>query len=271
MSPGFNIPEDGTPQRVIDPPLEYSPGTLAGRWRRTPLIIAMTLCAAFAVWHCGRPLFEHSVLLYWQRRCLNHSLPPGQVVYDDDGPAAAELVARGRSYHFPQRPCFNTLDNLPPKGWRPPAYYRPREYEKVSPRDFADGVGFLHSRRTPSGQERLVIFELGSSFPYPDGNYAGGGSCEVLNPASWGPRSGLRAIPQGRQPDDSVLLHVKPPQRLRIFAGQPDPKDSSRFSVIYEIDGKRGTIEGRLNDADQVILRILDGPAAPPDDMRPGG
>jgi hypothetical protein len=35
---------------------------------------------------------------------------------------------------------------------------------------------------------------------------------------------------------------------LRFYAGQVDPADASRFSIRYTLDGKDGTIEGRLSE-----------------------
>jgi hypothetical protein len=50
---------------------------------------------------------------------------------------------------------------------------------------------------------------------------------------------------------------------LRVFAGQPDPNDASRFTIAYDAgDLGRGTIDGRLMPDDTVTLAVRDGPAA---------
>ena len=49
---------------------------------------------------------------------------------------------------------------------------------------------------------------------------------------------------------------------FRLFAGQPDPADASRFTIDYEVAGGRGTIEGRLTPDDRVTARIISGPLA---------
>ena len=40
----------------------------------------------------------------------------------------------------------------------------------------------------------------------------------------------------------------------RIFAGQPDPNDPTHFTIPYDVDGKPGVIDGRLNDGERAIL-----------------
>ena len=47
---------------------------------------------------------------------------------------------------------------------------------------------------------------------------------------------------------------------MRFYAGQPDPEDRSRFSLTFEIDGTRSTINGILNDDGSIKLRMADGP-----------
>lgn len=36
--------------------------------------------------------------------------------------------------------------------------------------------------------------------------------------------------------------------KLRFYAGQPDPNDPSRFTIAYEVDGRPGAIDGRLGN-----------------------
>ena len=68
----------------------------------------------------------------------------------------------------------------------------------------------------------------------------------------------------------SILL--SPFQRLRLYAGQPDPDDASHFTIGYDVDGELGVIEGWLTDktagpgwhngtGEWVELKVRDGPA----------
>jgi hypothetical protein len=40
---------------------------------------------------------------------------------------------------------------------------------------------------------------------------------------------------------------------LRFYAGQVDAADGSRFSIRYTLDGKDGTILGRLSDRGDIV------------------
>jgi len=44
------------------------------------------------------------------------------------------------------------------------------------------------------------------------------------------------------------------PTRGRIYAGQPDPKDPSHFTICYVVDGQPCILDGRLDDNDAVTL-----------------
>lgn len=54
---------------------------------------------------------------------------------------------------------------------------------------------------------------------------------------------------------------------LRVFAGQPDPADPSRFTIGYRLDGRTGTIDGRIRD-DEIVLRPREGAPAGDDAIR---
>jgi hypothetical protein len=48
----------------------------------------------------------------------------------------------------------------------------------------------------------------------------------------------------------------------RLFAGQPNPSDSAKFTWDYETPDGRGTMQGTLRPDHQIEIRILSGPAA---------
>jgi hypothetical protein len=50
------------------------------------------------------------------------------------------------------------------------------------------------------------------------------------------------------------------PGHLRIFAGQPDPADTSHLTIKYDLDGHAGTIDGWMRFGDNLQLLIRDGP-----------
>jgi hypothetical protein len=46
----------------------------------------------------------------------------------------------------------------------------------------------------------------------------------------------------------------------KLFGGQPDPNDESHFTIAYESNGEKGTIDGWLMNDDTVKLEVRDGP-----------
>jgi hypothetical protein len=52
-----------------------------------------------------------------------------------------------------------------------------------------------------------------------------------------------------------------PSASVVIFAGRVDTEDTTAFTIGYEMDGERGTIDGYLRDEELVEIRIRDGPA----------
>lgn len=60
------------------------------------------------------------------------------------------------------------------------------------------------------------------------------------------------------------LLASAPSDRIRLFAGQPDPADPSHFTIGYAVNGRPGTIDGWLQDDERVKFRVRGGPAKKP-------
>jgi hypothetical protein len=194
---------------------------------------------------------------------MTWGLPPERVAYEGDATAAATLVASGTGYRHPDRPLFHTLDNGPPAGWGPPAYYRPKAIEQLigNPARIPDGILFMHGRRAASGPVRLLVVTVGSTEVYPDGTHHVGCGASVFEPASWTAGSVVsRKLSPLALREHYVLLPVWGKLRLCVFAGQPDPLDASRFTIRFDLDGKEGTIEGRLGDDDGVTFVVRNGP-----------
>jgi hypothetical protein len=146
---------------------------------------------------------------------------------------------------------------------------------------------FLHEMKTPSGQRRLVCVNLHVEqvviYSRPDDRRSGvgrsgsGGATryelqtrralratviDPQNPAAAAVTVLLlddsREIPPPAPQSDSAEAPVKrtirPGPQWKIFAAQPDPNDSTHFTIRYELDGKPAVIDGRLNDGDRLIL-----------------
>ena len=148
---------------------------------------------------------------------------------------------------------------------------------------------FLHRMTTPSGRARLscVFFVLSRQV---DGvtTYAGGnqdgevtgkllltrafaGVTWVLSDGQQPPeplfRSWVLDMNSKAAPLTRTFRYIPAPARerpgdfelqefdkLRLFAGQPDPADGSHFTIAYELGGRPGTIDGFLRDDDTIHL-----------------
>ena len=156
---------------------------------------------------------------------------------------------------------------------------------------------FLHERTTPGGQRLLVEvwlepgYEIGSNHQTTDeGTFEIYGMKKrrrlaarawTIPPAPAQPEevhawTMLLALPDVDVPElAQVRLAAQsdpagaptPPapinygNKLRVFAGQPDAADASRFTIDYQLDGKRGTIDGQARD-EEIVLRPREGAPA---------
>ncbi len=141
---------------------------------------------------------------------------------------------------------------------------------------------FLHERRTPSGQSRLVWASLqakagfrGGQISVPIGGHVaenravkqmyvmlGLGTRVLGHPTPgaaatklWSHRLNInqpedrRWYVENRPRDTSAPV---PGPTLRIFAGRADPNDTTHFAIDYALDGKPGTIDAWLGDDDRI-------------------
>jgi hypothetical protein len=125
------------------------------------------------------------------------------------------------------------------------------------------GAIFLHERRTPIGDQRIVSV-VPMMFEHDDGQREVILVCRVWLPAGIIPPIPMQAGPR-RTPDES-LAGIGKLQTLQLYAGQPDPEDWSRFTIEFDLDGTRGQIIGRLTNDDFVDLKVKNWPGV----FRPG-
>lgn len=248
---------------------------------------AVLVVVGLAGWQWGPAGYRHAEMLYWQRQCMAYARPPDFVVLDDDPARAAALLAADPQY----RRGDQTM--TPEPGLNGPfllAEYRPDAIARFLPNE-ASGVAFMHARRSPGGQERLVIVSCGWAWAYYCGYSLGIDAGTVVVPGSWrsnptvadrkGQVGSVSAEPNWRW----TVGHDGGPREFRagfrVFAGQPDPADPSHFTIAYErrkltleevelgvirwVDEdtarwERGTIDGWLRDDDTVEMRVRDGP-----------
>jgi hypothetical protein len=243
-------------------PLGYAPPRRRrGRavWRRAgiaSLVVAATIvCAKFGgpVWAEYRQRRALAVAFSWQQQCMACTIPSGTVVYQE-GQGAAE-VARQPDHTLEMT---QAADLFPDNRWGPffCATYHPQCWARFSDalRQASVFVGaparsvlFLHERRTPAGNARLVMVEF-----CPIG--VGWLRANVVIP-------GTKQSPAGAALTATTLSVRRTTDRdvLEILAGQEDAADPSHFALDCRFNGKPCVIDGYLRDDDHVRLRPRSG------------
>jgi hypothetical protein len=124
---------------------------------------------------------------------------------------------------------------------------------------------FLHERRRPDGTRRIVAIERCVLNDFDETLHF---TCRVFQRA--GIVSGPREFPAVRVVVGGVFLANGPADTLKVFAAQPDvfaaqpdARDASHFTIAYERNGERGTIDGWLTNDDKIRLHVRDGPGRP--------
>jgi hypothetical protein len=205
--------------------LDYAPDTDRHRRRRRRLVLFATVALAVIVsakWL--KPAVNHGRLLYFQHRCLTYTAPPDHVAFDIS-------ATRSRPSEWQM---FYALFS-PPGG-----------------RD--DGTIFLHGLQRPDGAGRLVAITVGRPMLTSIRDLAIDAidfDVHVIRPGTLWSRPRLCHEQIWRTP------FVRPfagDRQVRLFTGQCDPANLAHFTIGYECDGKRGTIDGWLQSDDTILL-----------------
>jgi hypothetical protein len=207
------------------PQLEYAPRPPAmqsAKLRRGVLIavIAALVCGTVII---APKIINYVQLLQYQRQCLTYTASPTQVVLET-APTT-------------------TMAILVPPQWT--AYYMP-----IGGGFQTSGTAFLHERTSPQGERLLVAVDVNIIALTPTNVAAL--AARIIRPGSVfrGPRAG-RSATLG---DGSQLRFDPTNDRLTIFAGQPDPTDASHFTIDYDQNGVRHTLDGWLIDNETVKI-----------------
>lgn len=209
-----------------------------------------------------------------QATCMTYAAPADRVVYEEDLAAAGQLLkVPGYVSIVPVLPGPAPIacpSLQPPVIFAEPLWTR---YASglVPLTPAARGVAFMGERTSIAGERRLVCVGLAmEAGPSRDSGRWGlnrwlqAWSFEVGSLASpfSTPPMGQMHIDSGAKrpvtdfdpPTGDVRKPFHPPFPLRLYAGQRDPNDASRFTIPYALDGRQGVIEGALQDDGSVIL-----------------
>lgn len=176
---------------------------------------------------------------HYERRAMSYTAPADHVVYESDPTRFAALPGNYR------RRTDNSV-HVDAPAW---------PWDGIRRMDSGGSVLFLHARTAPGGTPKRVCVFL------PSGHFRGWDASKNI----YGLRFAIQWDVEGKNDGVPASLHIPgwsgdtaaDPRYLRFFAGQPDPKDASRFTIGYECDGiGKGTIEGMLQPGDTLKLTV---------------
>jgi hypothetical protein len=242
-------------------PLDYG---LAQPQRRRRVVRALALVAftllGLAAWRWGPPAWRQAQIRYYQHQCLIYSAPADQVVYEEEPAAAATLLANRSNYEPFRWDYWDPANKMPaPAAARILPFYQ--SFETLNGRTMRlqggtayEAVLFLHERTTSSGQRRLVKVTL---IAEPFSFWAFVMEGDRYESQSWAQANRSNSLVE---PFDTRPRHVGSPgplhpPHLRIYAGQPDPKDASHFTIRYQTWGQEDVMDGYLVNNDTVMLK----------------
>ena len=219
------------------------------------------------------------------QQCADFAQPPTTVIYDEEPARAARLYSAG-GYRQADR-GGGSYTYIPPRPWQVPvAAAPPAVAAQMANLRGQSGTIFLHAMRTSSGKERLVEVYIDATqrmrgygddhqrkYTVATDRTIEAGVYELDRIVVMGlSRTQLRFARRAMEGPVEIVwnkedswehgsVQFMPQEVLRVFAGQPDPVDRSHFTFVYDIDGKPGTIDGRLNDDDTLTLQPRQGRA----------
>ena len=209
-----------------------------------------------------------------QRPCLDFVMPPEQLVYEEDPPAALKLTSANPGFAPVRMRVDNLLATTAP--WASPAQRIdvPAEWATFARRggEIENGLGcsatlpvlFLGTRRAKGGETLLLVVQFEAQVHLNAG-------APKLDVRRFNPtrrlivscfRPGTRDAPPKRLGTSRLNLFLPAsgarvndagdawvltrPAMMALFTGQADPADPSHFTIPYQVNGFRGVIDGWL-------------------------
>jgi hypothetical protein len=211
------------------PTLEYAPPPPWHRRRgaRRAMILATLVLAGLIAYRFAPMAWRQARLLYWQSKCMNYRAPADKVVFSA-WPFNGWKSADWESYY---------------------ATYSP-------PGQRSDATLFVGERTAPNGNRRLVAVNAvksGEGRTTNDGYVLTGflsGHARLFELGSAGTRPVEKHQIQFPESHAGFVFR----EGIVVYAGQPDPADTSHFTIRAEVDGTGQLIDGWLTNDDRVLL-----------------
>lgn len=213
-------------------PLEYAktePGFWQRRGGRALIIFAAVVVALTTLVVMNRRFLEAKQRLWDARRryyeTATETMAADHVVWDD------------RADGTKPRPILQTQRLVPSAQSSAVAVDLPGRWEMLWARDRWPVI-FQHEMLTCSGKRVLVAVQLIATpgAPHLDATMLSPGTLQNA-PLRYGPFTVLL--------DNSLIGGATP---LKLYAGQPDPKDPHHFTIRYQTQTETGVLDGRMEE-----------------------
>ena len=235
--------------------LPYGRVVAPGLYKARYLVLAtVAVSLGLLAWRWRGPSrWELARDFYLERRCMNYSPRPEQVVFSYQAGKSRQLD--GVTYTgYPA--CWiklGTANNLARILPAPPGHPLLQKLPTIPLSTL-----FLHRMKSRAGADYLVEVIL-------IGTPRGHESLDFLAAETYHPGTLFKGMSRTYGCSGALLRQskhqsVREAKTITIYAGQLDPADSSHFTVRYTMDGGPGTVEGFLRDDGSLEISVRDGP-----------
>ena len=244
----------------------YAHSSLKSPWyrRRRHLVracIILSIAIASIALYSMRDRIKDWNLSRLEHKCLTYTFPNEQIVYSAVAQDVRTLSASSDEYSLlnSTTPAIAFM----PSQWISfrRAFFNSKQNNigpgstgglNLSP-TVMNPVIFLGERTTPRGERRLICVTFsgfGGNTPWDVPTQPTYGASQsayeiIFAFSTWTVGSSRTPPVLGGIGEHNVFSYV-PPGNLRFFAGQPDPKNLSRFTVRYDLNGQSGQLDGIL-------------------------
>jgi hypothetical protein len=207
--------------------LQYGRSTKAGRFKRVAALLLLLFVSGVS-YRFGPSAGRFVKVLYWHQKGAAYYEPPDRLVFDTTAPGQ-----KIHAHPFPQSWWnLSALVAAP----LPPSMGRADPSAPV----------FLHGM-SRGGQEYLVVTSVRLWW----NNSKSGPRIPIFDvqviPPPWR-RVGAASYTVWEPSVDGYYLGIGDDTRVRLFAGQPDPGDASKFKIRCDVNGREGYILGHLRN-----------------------
>lgn len=221
------------PTAVNKTTLDYA--SSAGTWRRrgrTGLIWAIVLGLGLLLYWDGPAAWYEVRFLAYQRQWASCTLDPNKAVFDSTSYAS---------------PYFDGFDHEKVSPFSGQVVPPRRSFPAWQERDRC-GTVFLHELTSHSGNRRIVCIDVtGFDIVYPHYRSRVVHFDESVYVPGWRPHG---CVDGGRH----WYVDCPASARLQFFGGHTDSQDKSHFTVRYSYNGVAGTLNGYLQDDNDIRL-----------------